>query len=80
MQLAIVHDLRSLILVEIHDKDLQTGGGLPINLCYRLQCCQIEEIEFKMVWLGDPPDDAGKTMTEDGQFGRRDRERRRITY
>jgi Heterokaryon incompatibility protein (HET) len=89
VQLAIVHDIRSLILVEIYDKDLQTGGGLPINLCYRLQCCQIEEneferlfdettAEFERIWLGDKPERAGTTIVRGAQYRRRDRRRRRI--
>ncbi|KAI9281373.1 ankyrin repeat-containing domain protein [Umbelopsis sp. AD052] len=46
VELAIVHDIRSLILVQVYGHDRQTGGGKPIKLCYRLQCCQIEEAEF----------------------------------
>jgi hypothetical protein len=71
MELAIVHHIRSLILVEPYDQDLQTGGGRPIKLCYRLQCCQIEENEFirlftktnvklERIWLGDQPEGYGK--------------------
>jgi hypothetical protein len=46
VEIAIVHDIRSLILVQVYGHDMQTGGGKPIKLCYRLQCCQIEETEF----------------------------------
>ncbi|CAO3674635.1 unnamed protein product [Umbelopsis ramanniana] len=67
VELAIVHDIRSLILVHVYDQDMQTGGGKPIKVCYRLQCCQIEDLEFKRlfpkvntnlerIWLGDKPD------------------------
>lgn len=89
LQLAIVHDIRSLILVEIYDKDWQTGGALPINLCYRLQCCQIEEneferlfdeiiVKFERIWLGEKPVGARKTVGESGHSRRRARIRRRI--
>jgi hypothetical protein len=67
VELAIVHDIRSLILVHVYGQDMQTGGGKPIKVCYRLQCCQIEELEFQRlfpkvetnlerIWLGDMPD------------------------
>jgi Heterokaryon incompatibility protein (HET) len=67
VELAIVHDIRSLILVQVYGQDMQTGGETPIKLCYRLQCCQIEELEFKRIfqkvdielkriWLGDKPE------------------------
>ncbi|KAG2175276.1 hypothetical protein INT44_007764 [Umbelopsis vinacea] len=89
VQLAVVHDIRSLILVEIYDRDLQTGGGLPINICYRLQCCQIEEdeferlfdettAEFERIWLGNKPNRAGTAIVGNVQYSRRDRRRRRI--
>ncbi|CAO3671731.1 unnamed protein product [Umbelopsis ramanniana] len=64
VELAIVHDIRSLILVHVCGQDMQTGGGKPIKVCYRLQCCQIEELEFQRlfpkvdtnlerIWLSD---------------------------
>ncbi|KAI9281341.1 hypothetical protein BC943DRAFT_132367 [Umbelopsis sp. AD052] len=67
VELAIVHDIRSLILVRVYGQDMQSGGGNPIKLCYRYQCCQIEELEFKRlfpkdgiklerIWLGDEPE------------------------
>jgi hypothetical protein len=71
MQFAIVHYIRSIMLVETYDKDLQTGGaGRHIQRCHRLQCCQIEEKEFtrlfkedgtklERIWLRDKPEGAG---------------------
>ncbi|KAI8576462.1 hypothetical protein K450DRAFT_214218 [Umbelopsis ramanniana AG] len=50
VELAIVHDIRSLILVQVYGEDMQTGGGKPIKLCYPLQCCQIEEDEFERLF------------------------------
>jgi hypothetical protein len=67
LKFAIVHYIRSIMLVEIYDKDLQTGGvGRQIERCHRLQCCQIEEREFTRlftendanlvrIWLRDKP-------------------------
>ena len=57
VEIAIVHDIRSLILVQVYGYDMQTGGGKPIKLCYRLQCCQIEENEFDrlLTWNADKP-------------------------
>jgi hypothetical protein len=53
VELAIVHDIRSLILIQVYGQDMQTGGGKPIKLCYRLQCCQIEETEFARLFTGN---------------------------
>ncbi|CAO3674639.1 unnamed protein product [Umbelopsis ramanniana] len=53
VELAIVHDIRSLILVQVYGQDMQTGGGKPIKLCYRLQCCQIEESEFARLFTAN---------------------------
>ncbi|KAG2173567.1 hypothetical protein INT44_007158 [Umbelopsis vinacea] len=50
LKLAIVHDIRSIMLVMEYDEDWQTGGGGPVKLCYRLQCCQIEEDEFERLF------------------------------
>ncbi|KAG2180438.1 hypothetical protein INT44_003442 [Umbelopsis vinacea] len=67
VELAIVYEIRSLILVQTYNADWQAGGGKPLKLCYRIQCCQIEEIEFERlfdkyralqyerIWLGDRP-------------------------
>ncbi|KAG2175263.1 hypothetical protein INT44_007751 [Umbelopsis vinacea] len=57
VELAIVHDIRSLMLVQIYGQDMQTGGGKPIKLCYPLQCCQIEETEFERLfsWYMEEP-------------------------
>jgi hypothetical protein len=66
VELAFVHDIRSIILVLIYGEDMQSGGGQPIKLCHRLQCCQIEENEFmrlfidvdadfERIWLADKP-------------------------
>jgi ankyrin repeat protein len=47
LKLAIVHYIRSIMLLETYGKDLQTGGaGRHIERRHRLQCCQIEEKEF----------------------------------
>lgn len=71
MQFAIVHYIRSIMLIEIYDQDLQTGSaGRQIQRCHRLQCCQIEEKEFTRlfkeddtklvrIWLRDRPEGAG---------------------
>jgi hypothetical protein len=59
------------VLAEGYDADGQTGARRPIRLCYRLQCCQIEENEFERlfnktnaklenIWLGDKPNGVGK--------------------
>ncbi|CAO3692900.1 unnamed protein product [Umbelopsis ramanniana] len=87
LSLAIVHDIKSLILVQVYGLDPQTGGGQPIKLCYRLQCCQIESNEFdrlfngtetiyERIWLGDGPSDTGtRNIPEFGHFQRRKRKR-----
>jgi hypothetical protein len=65
-KIAIVHDIRSILLLEQHADDCQTGGGNPIKRCHRLQCCQIEEFQFERlfgnygekydrIWLGNEP-------------------------
>jgi hypothetical protein len=43
------------ISVQVYGYDMQTGGGKEIKLCYRLQCCQLEETEFKrlLIWHVD---------------------------
>jgi hypothetical protein len=68
LKFAVVHYIRSIMLLETYGKDLQTGGaGKQIELCYRVQCCQIEEKEFTRlfskshenlvrIWLRDKPD------------------------
>ncbi|CAO3674717.1 unnamed protein product [Umbelopsis ramanniana] len=55
VEIAIVHNVRSLILVQVYGYDKQTGGGKAIKKCYRLQCCQIEETEFErlLIWHVD---------------------------
>ncbi|KAI9289097.1 hypothetical protein BC943DRAFT_316000 [Umbelopsis sp. AD052] len=79
--LAIVHNIRSIILVQMYDEDWQAGGGQPIQLCYRLQCCQIEENEFKRlfddteadferIWLGDKPDSIEANTSENSRLHR----------
>ncbi|CAO3692831.1 unnamed protein product [Umbelopsis ramanniana] len=85
VEIAIVHDIRSLILVQTYDEDWQAGGGQPIKLCYRLQCCQIEENEFERlfhdmevgyekIWLGNKPNGSGPNAGESGRmYGRRRR-------
>jgi hypothetical protein len=84
VELAIVHDIRSIMLVDTYDEDLQTRGEQPIKICHRLQCCQIEENEFKRlfdetnaeferIWLGDKPDNAGTNMAKSVRLRRRGR-------
>jgi hypothetical protein len=62
--IAIVSDIRSIMLLEQHGEDQQPGGGASIKCCHRLQCYQIEEFEFQRlfdkmsedherIWLGD---------------------------
>lgn len=62
--IAVIHDIRSIMLVEVYGKDRQTGVERPLKFCSPNQCCQIEENEFKRlflhtdveyekVWLGD---------------------------
>ncbi|KAG2176715.1 hypothetical protein INT44_007379 [Umbelopsis vinacea] len=51
IELAFVHDIRSIMIVRIYGEDTQSGGGRPIKLCYRLQCCQIEENEFMRLFV-----------------------------
>ncbi|KAG2189290.1 hypothetical protein INT44_004432 [Umbelopsis vinacea] len=80
--LAVVRHIRSLMLVETYDGDLQTNGSSQIKLCYRLQCCQIEENEFlrlfgrivaetESICLGDKPDGAEMDQFEIEWSGRR---------
>jgi hypothetical protein len=84
--LAVIHDIRSLMLVEEYDQDWQTGGGRLIKVCYRLQCCQIEETEFRRlfdeldteferIWLGDKPVGVGTNKAVESQFLSRGRKR-----
>lgn len=66
VEIAIVHDIRSIMLINVHSEDRQTDGGRPIKRCHRLDCCQVEEDEFdrlfanigsdpESIWLGDKP-------------------------
>lgn len=66
VELAIIHDIRSIMLIQTYGEDIHTGGNRPIKLCFRLQCCQIEEDEFERlfydldiapdrIWLGRKP-------------------------
>jgi hypothetical protein len=84
--LAIVHDIRSLMLVKAYGIDWQTGGGQPIKLCYRLHCCQIEETEFERlfdetnaeferIWLGDKAVGVGRIKANGSRFLSRGRRR-----
>ncbi|KAI9289117.1 ankyrin repeat-containing domain protein [Umbelopsis sp. AD052] len=53
-KLAIVHCIRSIMLLQSYDKELQKSGGGRIIECYhRLQCCQIEEMEFTRLFAED---------------------------
>jgi Heterokaryon incompatibility protein (HET) len=89
VQLAIVHHIRSLMLVKVYDEDVQTGGGRPIKLCYRLQCCQLEEdefsrlfdednAEFERIWVGDMPNSDEINQFVSGRLGGRRRRRQKI--
>jgi hypothetical protein len=80
--LAVVHDIRSIILVQTYDEDWQAGAGEAIKLCYRLQCCQIEEyeferlfddieVDFERIWLGDKPDGTGMITGTSSRLHRR---------
>lgn len=64
VQMAIVSGIRSIMLLELHGQDQQTGGNVPIKCFHRLQCCQVEADEFQRIfgnfgskaeriWLGD---------------------------
>jgi hypothetical protein len=66
IEVAIVHSIRSLMLVEIHGDVRHTDGSLAYKPCHRLQCCQFEHYEFERlfadinvryqtIWLGDKP-------------------------
>jgi hypothetical protein len=88
VDLAIIHDIRSLMLVEAYDIDLQTGGEQPIKVCCRLQCCQIEETEFERlfdetdadferIWLGDRAVGGAKTKANGSQSRSRGRRSKR---
>jgi hypothetical protein len=72
-KIAIVHDIRSILLLEQHGEDWQTGAGNPIKRCHRLQCCQIEEFQFERlfgnfgedherIWLGNEPLNGATTL------------------
>ncbi|CAO3687503.1 unnamed protein product [Umbelopsis ramanniana] len=70
IELAVLHHISSLMLVETYNEELQTSGRRPTKQRYRLQCCQIEEKEFQRlfgkndaaedekIWLGNQPDGA----------------------
>lgn len=84
VDLAIIHDIRSLMLVEAYDIDWQTGAGQPIKVCCRIQCCQIEETEFERlfeetnadferIWLGDKAVGVAKTKANRSRLGNRGR-------
>jgi Heterokaryon incompatibility protein (HET) len=66
VELAIVHDIRSLILVQVYGQDMQTGGGNPIKLCYRLQCCQMEETEFERLLIRNVDEPKKSTAASEG--------------
>jgi hypothetical protein len=64
MEIAIIQNIRSIMLVEIYGTDQQAGEGRPLKICSPIQCCQIEEnefqrlfshisIDFERIWLGD---------------------------
>jgi hypothetical protein len=65
-EIAIMPDIRSILLLEQHGDDWQTGEGNPIKRFHRLQCCQIEDFQFERlfgkyreryerIWLGNKP-------------------------
>jgi hypothetical protein len=89
VELAIMYNIRSLMLVESYDSNWYPGYERPIKLCYRLQCCQFEENEFKRlfgkvdatferIWLGDKSDVAIMNITESEHSHFRGRKRLRI--
>ncbi|CAO3693053.1 unnamed protein product [Umbelopsis ramanniana] len=88
VDLAIIHDIRSLMLVEAYDVDWQTGGEQPNKVCCRIQCCQIEETEFERlfdetdadferIWLGDKAVGVAKTKANGSQSRNRGRRSKR---
>jgi hypothetical protein len=83
VELAIVRDIRSLILVKTHGTDWQASAKHAIKLCYRLQCCQIEEneferlfdetdVEFERIWLGDKPSGTKSNTAKSWRMRRRE--------
>jgi hypothetical protein len=83
IRIAIMHNIRTLMLVEIHGEDQQTGST-PIKRCHRLQCCQVETDEFERlygnigskaerIWLGNKPVDYITSLTsfEPGEASRK---------
>lgn len=66
IEVAIVHSIRSIMLVEMHGDVRHMDGSLACKPCHRLQCCQFEQYEFErlfadinvrsqIIWLGDKP-------------------------
>ncbi|KAI9288283.1 hypothetical protein BC943DRAFT_318139 [Umbelopsis sp. AD052] len=66
IEVAIVHSIRSLMLVKIHGDERSMDGSQAYKPCHRLQCCQFEHYEFERlfadinvryqtIWLGDEP-------------------------
>jgi hypothetical protein len=82
VELAIMHHIRSVMLVKVYDEDFQTGGRRPIKLCHRLQSCQSEvdkfnrlfdedSAEFERFWIGDMPDSDELIRFVSGRLGGR---------
>jgi hypothetical protein len=46
LKLAIVHEIKSIILIEPSNKTSNSVDGIPIELYCQKHCCQIEENEF----------------------------------
>jgi hypothetical protein len=50
IEVAIVHSIRSLMLVVIHDDEQHMDGSQAYISCHRLQCCQFEHQEFERLF------------------------------
>ncbi|KAG2186894.1 hypothetical protein INT44_003121 [Umbelopsis vinacea] len=50
MEVAIIQNIRSIMLVEIYGTDRQAGEGRPLKISSPIQCCQIEENEFQRLF------------------------------
>lgn len=66
MYLAIIDEISSIMIIDVHGEDYQTAYGGSIKCCSRLQCCQVERQEFdrlfsnleapyERIWLGNKP-------------------------
>lgn len=46
MQIALVHNIRSVMLLEVYDSDHQIDGSLSIRCCTRIQCYRWKKSNF----------------------------------